>query len=957
MKIKRPMPVVTIDAETHYSATYSLSKMAPLEYVMDDQFQFISMSIKVDNYPTDVFFGERDIIGAFDAIKDLIPQSLLIAHNMSGFDAYVLAYRLGLRPRLWGCTLAMARPLHAKTCGVSLGKLVEHYNIGKKDQTALINTRGKRLEDFTPAEIEAMRAYNRDDADQCKRLFDTLKPHYTAAEMWQIDALIRMRTEPAFELCVPLLEKTAREEAARKRDALLELSVKLDLDTFASDDETLENVRAELASAPRFAALLESLGVDVPTKASPTNPDKRIPALAKTDEAFLALQEHDNELVAAAASARLDVKSTLLETRIQSWMRYGRAAGGMMPVPLNYCGADTTGRDSGADGLNMQNQPRVNPKAPKPTDALRMSLRAPKGKLVIVADQSGIELRVNHFLWQVASSMALYQASPDEADLYKEFASDLFGKPVEEIDKDERQVGKVAQLGLGFGSAAETFQRIARVMGGIDMPVHAVGDELDAFTVVQQWRTKYAEIVNGWKRCNTAIQHIARGEEVAVDPWGLVHTCHEGFVLPSGRLIRYPDLHQEDDGNWPDGRPKKSWFYGLGRHKARIQGAKATENCLAGNALVLTDSGWKNLADILHTDLVHDGVEFVRHDGLLAKGEQVCISVDGVLMTPDHEVLTDEGWQAAGTGPRPYRPNLRLLDGNEVRRHQRTPRAVGLPLSLRRDGNKVRHERDERSTTWGNTELRVFDGRFDGGQATDTRDVKTPSVRSVAFDVGSLPSTIPPSVGKLRRAWHHGLRAVAGVVREFLAGHGSLVFDGAGLGSAGQRLGLYPRELPLGSSANQHHEQAQHRANSGRAGTQRSDGDRANNPIQPDQERVAPRQADAPAGRAEQVFDILNCGPRHRFVVLGDAGPFIVHNCVQALARDSIFDCSLEYFKRTGLRPAMRIHDELVYVVDEAPAEELLNELQAVLRTPPKWWPDLIVWSEGGVAPTYGEVK
>lgn len=91
--------------------------------------------------------------------------------------------------------------------------------------------------------------------------------------------------------------------------------------------------------------------------------------------------------------------------------------------------------------------------------------------------------------------------------------------------------------------------------------------------------------------------------------------------------------------------------------------------------------------------------------------------------------------------------------------------------------------------------------------------------------------------------------------------------------------------------------------------------------------------------------------------MLGDAGPFIVHNCVQALARDSIFDCSLEYFKRTGLRPAMRIHDELVYVVDEAPAEELLNELQAVLRTPPKWWPDLIVWSEGGVAPTYGEVK
>lgn len=105
------------------------------------------------------------------------------------------------------------------------------------------------------------------------------------------------------------------------------------------------------------------------------------------------------------------------------------------------------------------------------------------------------------------------------------------------------------------------------------------------------------------------------------------------------------------------------------------------------------------------------------------------------------------------------------------------------------------------------------------------------------------------------------------------------------------------------------------------------------------------------------MFDIFNCGPRHRFVVLGEGGPFIVHNCVQALARDSIFDCALEYFKRTGLRPALRVHDELVYVVDEGPADELLAELQRVMRTPPKWWPELVVWSEGDAADTYGAAK
>ena len=91
--------------------------------------------------------------------------------------------------------------------------------------------------------------------------------------------------------------------------------------------------------------------------------------------------------------------------------------------------------------------------------------------------------------------------------------------------------------------------------------------------------------------------------------------------------------------------------------------------------------------------------------------------------------------------------------------------------------------------------------------------------------------------------------------------------------------------------------------------------------------------------------------------MLGDSGPFIVHNCVQFLARDSIFDATVETFKRTGLRPAMRVHDELVYAVPEGIAEDFLATLQGVLRTPPKWWPELVVWSEGDVADTYGAAK
>lgn len=563
------MDIATIDFESFWDTDYSLSRLSPLEYVMGDRFELQSCSIKINNYPTDVFFGEAEIRRVLHKLD--WSNKAALAHNMSGFDSYIMAYRLGIKPKMWMCTLAMARPIHAKTCGLGLGKLVEHYDLGKKDNTVLMQTKGRRLADFTADELERMKEYNKEDTELCWKLFKKLKPHYNAAELWQIDALTRMRTEPAFVLDVPMLETAASVVRTRKHAALLDLAKLLQLDGVNWGDEmaVAEQVRGELASAPKFAALLELQGVAVPMKASPTNEDKQIPALSKTDQAFLDLQDHPNEIVAMAALTRLDVKSTLLETRIQKFLTAGRMTNGKLPVPLRYCGADTTGRDSGEE-YNCQNLPAIRG-APSPAHALRGSMRAPKGFKVIVADQSGIEMRVNHFLWKVPSTMALYQAQAD-ADLYRANGARTYGVGPEDITKLQRQVEKTKELGLGFGCGAGSFVRAAKTMGGLDITL----EQSEAY--VLEWRGDRAEIVQGWKTCGQAILDIARGTEADVDPWGLVHTCSEGFVLPSGRLIRYPDLRKEPDGCWPDGRPKVSWFYAHGRNKARIQGPKADEN-------------------------------------------------------------------------------------------------------------------------------------------------------------------------------------------------------------------------------------------------------------------------------------------------------------------------------------------------------------------------------------------
>lgn len=59
--------------------------------------------------------------------------------------------------------------------------------------------------------------------------------------------------------------------------------------------------------------------------------------------------------------------------------------------------------------------------------------------------------------------------------------------------------------------------------------------------------------------------------------------------------------------------------------------------CFAGDTLVLTDSGWKQLETVSTDDLLWDGVEFVAHDGVIPKGERAVINLRGLHVTPDHE--------------------------------------------------------------------------------------------------------------------------------------------------------------------------------------------------------------------------------------------------------------------------------------------------------------------------------
>ena len=673
------MDIYTLDFETYWAPDYTLSKMSPLAYVLDDRFEFISVSVKRNDERTRVVFGE-------DRIREMLGgigwgASAALGHNMSAFDCYLMEYRLGIRPKMWMCTLAMARPIHGKDVGLSLAKLVAHYRLGAKNNAILLSTKGKRLKDFTAQELRDMEVYNRDDTDQCRALFHVLKKHYTPAELWQIDALVRLRTEPAFELDFGLLETALSVERSNKHKALMSVASMLrrevpvvaepcydgaDSPDFGADqaaefwgDEAVvaEYVRSELASQPKFASLLERLGVEVPMKASKTEELKMIPALAKDDEGFLALLEHPDEQVAAAARARLSVKSTITETRIEKFLEAGRLAGGKLPIPIKYCGAEVSGRDSGEE-YNPQNMTRVG-KIAKPSDAMRNSLCAPPGYSVIVADQSGIELRTSHTLAQVTESMALWKANPT-ADLYRAFGATRYGCAPEEVNGDRRQACKIAQLQLQFGSGPHTYLHKARVDGGLremQMP--------ESEMVVAAWREKYHRIVALWERAGEALRYIQRGQEFQIDPWGHMVTCAGGVRLTrSGRMIRYPDLRYLDEagviqeffkGVRPSDQKKvkalRGWWYGRGRHRARIYGAKVFQN---GTQAIARDSIFDCSVEFYRQTLLRFNMR--THDELVyvvptPKADKLLERLQAVLRKPPvwwPELVT---WSEGGVGP------------------------------------------------------------------------------------------------------------------------------------------------------------------------------------------------------------------------------------------------------------------------------------------------------------------
>lgn len=597
------MSLITLDFETYYTdKDLGFRTQTTEEYIRDPRFEVIGVSVQVNDGSPNWFSGDRETTRKWLAQFNW-KESLVLAHNTL-FDGAILAWHFGIKPMALADTLCMARALHGVEVGGSLAKLATRYNVGVKGDE-VVKAINKRRVDFTAEELALYGEYCRNDVDLTYKLFLLMIPSFPQEELKLIDMTLKMFTEPVLYVEQSTLQERLTELQEDKSRLLQGLMEQLKCDTE-------EEVREKLSSNKKFAEVITGFGIEVPYKTSVTT-GKQIPALAKKDEGFIALTEHDDPFIQQLCAVRLGTKSTLEEKRIERFMDIGKRNRGALPIPLKYYGAHT-GRWSGTDKVNFQNLPSRDPKK----KALKKAIVPPDGYMVINSDSSQIEARV--LAWLAGQEDVVKQFANGE-DVYSIFASSVYGRTVTKADPTERFVGKTCILGLGYGTGALKLQHTLAT----SQPVSVKLDEEECKRIVGVYRDSNSSIIALWREADRMLETMIDRKikvKIMFGEHGCVFYDNDGIILPNGFRIRYPNLRRVTKDE------KTQIVYDSRKGEVSIWGGAVVENVVQALARIVVGTQMCEINDKYRVALtVHDAAVIVAPEDEVEEAVEFITSV------------------------------------------------------------------------------------------------------------------------------------------------------------------------------------------------------------------------------------------------------------------------------------------------------------------------------------------
>ena len=339
------------------------------------------------------------------------------------------------------------------------------------------------------------------------------------------------------------------------------------------------------------------------------------------------------EAIEAATGLRreaLELRAAFAKTSTKKLDAFlvGTADDGRMRDIFQFYGAPSTGRWAGR---------RVQPQnLPRPTcsqaeierriderdfkslleiaDCIRAMIAADKGEELVCADFSSIEARV--LAW-IAGQRDVLKVFEKGGDIYKHEAQGIFGVSEAEVSKDQRQVGKVAILALGYQGAKGAFNSMAANYG-VKLPDARVE------AIVQAWRTKNNKIVDFWYALDHAAQKAIKQKGVKVKVGAITMRHAKGHLwikLPSGRLLCFPRAKMKMiDKPW--GRAEGIGYVGQNGYTHKIEwlstyGGKICENIIQGIARDLLAGAMLRVERVGYKIVghIHDEIFAPLHDG------------------------------------------------------------------------------------------------------------------------------------------------------------------------------------------------------------------------------------------------------------------------------------------------------------------------------------------------------
>lgn len=324
---------------------------------------------------------------------------------------------------------------------------------------------------------------------------------------------------------------------------------------------------------------------------------------------------------------------------------------GRLRGTLQFCGASRTGRWGGRL-FQPQNLPRPTLKqeqidagikamkldvedllfdnvAELCSSAVRGALIASPGNKLVVSDLSNIEGRV--LAWLAGEDWKTKAFSDFDAgvghDLYKLAYARSFNKDAEDVTKDERQIGKVQELALGYQGSIGAFSSMAALYG-----VFLPEPEVDA--IVKAWRKAHKAVVSLWYDLEDAAKTAIREPGTRQVVRDLTIGYKDNWLrikLPSGRYLCYPHAALSEGSIVYEGvnQYTKKW------ETIETYGGKLVENVVQAVARDVLASGMQRAEAAGYAVCLH------VHDELITETPDTDeYSVDGLSRI----MSTNPGW-------------------------------------------------------------------------------------------------------------------------------------------------------------------------------------------------------------------------------------------------------------------------------------------------------------------------